>query len=197
VVDLPSVGENLQDQPNTGFVFSSNTTFNGTIPYVTYGAASDFLQSLPSKSSLESWAKNVSAAVNNTVSATSLEYLFNFQYDLIQNGVPDAETIIGTTMSFGLGPSDYLFSALWLLMPFSRGNVHICSPDPLVYPDINPNFFLVDFDLDVQIGIAKWTRKFWSTEPARSLATEISPGFDTLPANATDLEWGQWIKSSC
>ena len=82
-------------------------------------------------------------------------------------------------MSVGLRPRDYLFSALWLLKPYSRGNVHIRSPDPSVHPDINPNFVLVDFDLEAQIGIAKRTRKFWSTEPARSLATEISPGFDT------------------
>ena len=69
MVDLQSVGENLQDQPNTGFVFSTNTIFNGTTPYATHGAASDFLDALPSKSSLRLWAKDVSAAVNNSVSA--------------------------------------------------------------------------------------------------------------------------------
>jgi hypothetical protein len=82
-------------------------------------------------------------------------------------------------------------------MPFSRGNVHISSTDPRVYPDISPNFFLVDFDLEVQIAIAKWTRKFWNTEPMRSMATEVSPGFEIVPKNATDAQWGEWIKSSC
>ncbi len=81
-------------------------------------------------------------------------------------------------------------------MPFSRGNVHISSTDPKAYPQINPTFFLVDFDLQVQIAIAKWTRNFWATEPMSSLITmEISPGYSVLPENATDAEWAEWAKS--
>lgn len=82
-------------------------------------------------------------------------------------------------------------------MPFSRGNVHIASADPLAYPQINPNFFLVDYDLKVQVAIAKWTRKFWTTEPVAALVEELSPGFGVVPVNASDEVWGDWIRSSC
>ena len=188
------MGENLQDQPNVAFAYESNTIFNGTTGYVTYGSLSDFLSPLPA-ANISEWATTVSSAINNTISASTLTQLFEIQYNLLKAGVPDAETIAGTTVQFGAGPSAYLGAAFWLLMPFSRGNVHICSADPLVYPLINPNYFLVDFDLDVQVAIAKWTRKFWTTEPVGSIVTEVSPGA-AVPQNATDEEWGTYVKSA-
>ena len=162
---------------------------------MTYGSVSDFFGSLP-EANLSNWAGQVSNEIKNSVSASSLEYLYKIQYDLLQKGVPDAETIIGSTVAYGLGVTDFLGAAMWLLMPFSRGNVHIGSADPLAYPLINPNYFLVDFDLRIQVAIAKWTRKFYETEPIRSFVTEISPGFELVPHNATDAQWGNWIKSS-
>lgn len=193
-VDLPAVGENLQDQPNVAFVYEANTTYNGTTGYVTYGSITDFLGPMPS-ANLSEWASTVSNAINNTISASTLTHLFQIQYDLLESGVPDAETLAGTTVQFGQGSSGYLGAAFWLLMPFSRGNVHIASADPLTYPAINPNYFLVDFDLEVQVAIAKWTRKFWTSEPVGSIVTEVSPGA-TVPQNATDDEWGAYVKNS-
>jgi len=164
--------------------------------YVTYGSFPDFLPN-PSAANVSGWASTVSNAVNNSISAASFGRLLQIQHDLLEDGVPDAETIIGTTMNFGLGPSGFLASAFWLLMPFSRGNVHIGSSNPLAYPRINPNYFLIDFDLEVQIAIAKWTRKLSETEPLVGSVAEISPGFEVVPENATDAVWGDWIKSSC
>jgi hypothetical protein len=196
-VNLPAVGENLQDQPNVAFTFNTATTFNGTIPYVTYGSVADFLGDLPKKANLTSWAELVSTAINNTISISTLEHLFCIQYSLLEQQVPQAEVIISTTKDLGLGVSSFLFSAFWLLMPFSRGNVHIKSADPREYPEINPNFFLVDFDLDVQVAIAKWTRRFYETEPMKSLVlTELSPGFQVVPQDATDEQWAEYIKTA-
>lgn len=196
-ISLPAVGENLQDQPNLSFVFSTNSSFNGSIVYVAYGAMTDFFTSWDTNINVKSYAGTVAAANDNTVSAESLEYLFDIQYNLLKAGVPNAETIMETTLNLGLGTSGLLLSAFWLLMPFSRGNVHINSADPKAYPSINPNFFLIELDLDVQIAIAKWTRKFWATEPMKSLITaEISPGYDVLPQNATDAEWASWVKTA-
>lgn len=178
--------------------FSTNTTFNGTTGYVAYGSLSDFFTgSLPNSKNLSAWAAQTSNSTNNAVDPSALEALFGIQSQLIDQGVPDAETILGTTPEFGLGPSAILASAFWLLMPFSRGSVHISSADPVVHPAINPNFFLVEWDLEVQVAIAKWTRKFWETQPMEGLAVEISPGFEVVPANASDGEWGEWIKGTC
>ena len=182
------------DQPNVVFVYNTNDNYNGSTGYVTYSSMTDFLGFMPPPN-LSQWATTVSDAVNKAIPASVLTHLFKIQYDLLAAGVPDAENIVGTTVQFGGGPSGLLASAFWLLMPFSRGNVHIASPDPLAYPAINPNYFLVDFDLKVQVAIAKWTRKFWATDPVGSISTEISPG-TAVPQNATDDEWGTYVKSA-
>lgn len=192
-VDLPGVGENLQDQPNSNLIYSLPTTFNGSLGYLTFGTISDFLGAMPA-ANLSQWATKISTATNSSIAQTSIEHLLQTQYDLLAGGAPDAESFIASLVQFGAGPSPVVADAFWLLMPFSRGNIHITSSDPAVYPAINPNFFLVDYDLDVQVGIAKWLRKFWASIVD---AVEVSPGFDLVPANASDAMWGDYIKSTC
>ncbi|KAF7878799.1 hypothetical protein EAF04_000002 [Stromatinia cepivora] len=192
---LPGVGENFQDQPNNLFVYQGNTTYNGTVPYVTYAPLSSILPSVPA-ANISTWASSISAAINSSISPGAMNYLLTIQNNLINQNVPDIEVIFGNTVTIGSGPSIYLYTAFWVLLPFSRGNVHISSSDPATYPAINPNFFLVDFDLKVQVAIAKWTRKFWATKPLGNAFTEISPGYAVVPKNATDAQWETWIKST-
>ncbi|KAF7959250.1 hypothetical protein EAE96_002764 [Botrytis aclada] len=192
---LPGVGENLQDQPNNAFAYESNTTYNGTVPYVTYAPLSSILPSVPA-ANLSTWASSISAAINGSISPGAMNYLLTIQNDLINQNVPDIEVIFGNTVNTGSGPGTYLYTAFWTLLPFSRGNVHISSADPAAYTAINPNFFLVDFDLKVQVAIAKWTRKFWAAKALVSAFTEMSPGYSVVPKNATDLQWETWIKST-
>ncbi|KAH6678739.1 hypothetical protein B0J14DRAFT_583379 [Halenospora varia] len=197
IVNLPSVGENLQDQPNNAYAY--NSTFgllDGSATYVAYGSDSDFLPSMPPRSQLPIWAQKVSDATNKTISPTTLEYFFNIQYDLLSSSVPNAEVIIAATKQYGLGVTSILLSAFWVLLPFSRGNIHITSSDPMVQPAMNPNFFLLDYDLEVQVAIAKWTRKFWASEPIGKQVTELSPGFAKVPANASNEVWGEYIKAN-
>ncbi|TVY56724.1 Glucose oxidase [Lachnellula cervina] len=193
---LPGVGENLMDQPNNAIVYNSSTIFNGTTGYVTYATAADFHMEPPSDEDLPIWAEQVAAANNHAVNASSLEYIFKVQSQLLKS-VTNAEVFLSTGKGIGLPPSGLLATAFWLLMPFSRGSVHINSLDPLAYPTINPNYFLVDYDLKTQAAITKWVREFWMTTPMSSLASEISPGYETLPANATDAQYIEWAKTSC
>lgn len=184
------------DQPNTALIHESNETFNGLAGYLTFGTANDFHMELPGDDELPIWAEAVAAANNYAMNASSLQYLFKIQADLLKS-VTNAEVFFSTTKGFGLPPNGLLASAFWLLMPFSRGSVHISSADPLEYPTINPNYFVVDYDLKTQAAITKWVRRFWLTEPMRNIASEISPGFDVLPANATDMEYAEWVKTAC
>lgn len=184
------------DQPNNAIVYNSSTIFNGTTGYVTYATAADFHMEPPSDEDLPIWAEQVAAANNHAVNASSLEYIFKVQSQLLKS-VANAEVFLSTGKGIGLPPSGLLATAFWLLMPFSRGSVHINSSDPLAYPTINPNYFLVDYDLKTQAAITKWVREFWMTTPMSSLASEISPGYETLPANATDAQYIEWVKTSC
>ena len=197
-VNLPSVGENLQDQPNSAIVFNSTTSQTGYPPYVAYADVFDLFGNATlaiaaqTNSSLGTWATLISTASNNTVSASALERLFQIQHDLIfKNRVAFAE-IISTASS------TELLAAFWILLPFSRGSVHIASSDPLAYPLINPNFFAIDWDLTVQTAVARLSRRFFATQPMAGLAVaEITPGLATVPANATDSQWAEWLTSTC
>jgi hypothetical protein len=196
-VHLPGVGENLQDQPNNVLLYQGNETYNGTTPFVTYAPLSSVLPSAP-QLNLTEVAIKLSLALNNSLPISSLIHLLTIQQDLItRTEVPNVEIILGNTVTVGAGPSNILSTALWVLLPFSRGNVHIGSPDPGDYPSINPNFFIIDWDLKVQVAIAKYARRFWAAQPLGSFMTEVMPGYGVLGSNATDGEWEDWVKGSC
>lgn len=172
-------------------------TFSIVTSYVAFGAMDDFHAVLPPRNNTHQWASQIATAINNSISESSINYLLELQYDLLKQQVPNAEAIVGTTRTFGLGPTPFAASSMWPLLPFSRGNVHIKSSDPSVFPVIDPNYFLIDFDLDVSVQIFKWVRKFWATPPILAQATEISPTYEFLPANSTDGELGNYIKTNC
>jgi choline dehydrogenase len=172
VVDLPSVGENLQDQPLASLVAPSTINFTGYGPYVSYANSKDI--SLDGKNNISAWAKAV--AKENSVNATALERLFQIQYDLIfKDQVANAEII--TTAS-----ASYLAIVYWPLMPFSRGSVHINSTDPNDPPIIDPKFLLADWDVTVQASINKFARKIFDTEPLADLVLS-SPIESTISPN--------------
>ena len=81
-------------------------------------------------------------------------------------------------------------------MPFSRGNIHIKSANASAPASINPNFFMLDYDIKQQIGTARKAREVATTAPLSNILTaETTPGFDVVPLNATDAVWGDWLKS--
>jgi hypothetical protein len=136
-------------------IFSSNTT----------NVANDIKNDLPAY-----------AASNGTMSESTLLSLFNTQYDIIfNNPTPIAEV-------FATPKGDKLYSEYWGLMPFARGNVHIASTDPLAQPVINPNYMILEFDMQQQIGSGKFLRSLYKTAPLSSETTgEASPVFTKGP----------------
>lgn len=197
-VDLPSVGENAQDQPNNSLLFSSNDTYNGTAPYVTYASAADILgpdTTLAARStaaSLTDWAEQIAKDSGHAVSASALAHVFRIQHGIIfEKSIPSVELL--TTAS-----GNNLVSAFWTLLPFSRGSVHIASSNPQTYPSINPNYFMVPWDMTLQTQIAKLAARFWDTQPIRKLVGKrVTPSLVAVPHNATDSQWGRWLKGSC
>ncbi|KAL9111876.1 MAG: hypothetical protein Q9227_003726 [Pyrenula ochraceoflavens] len=195
-VALSAVGENLQDQPMVGISYSGNVTLNGIAPYAAFltdfdlfGNSTNAVAAL-SKSSLREWAEQASSANNNAVNASALNKLFEIQHDVIfSQHVPFLEML----------PTSYMGAVLipfWTLLPFSRGSVHIKSPNPLVYPEIDPQFFLNDFDKTVAIAASRLARRFFATYPISSIAvSEVQPGLMNVPENATDEQWMEWIAS--
>ncbi|GME42315.1 Glucose oxidase [Neofusicoccum parvum] len=188
-VDLPAVGENLQDQTNNGFKGVATKAFTGNAVNVAYPNVEDIFGNktltvaADVKKSLQKYAEEASAYSNGVVSVDSLTKFFDIQYDLIfKDKVPLAEVLIY--------PTDTAFSAeFWSLLPFARGNVHIASADA-ASAKINPNYYMFDWDMTEQIGTAKYIRQLFGTAPLSTLlANETSPG----AAVASDAQFESWI----
>nr|BBE38584.1 FAD-dependent glucose dehydrogenase [Aspergillus carneus]BBE38585.1 FAD-dependent glucose dehydrogenase [synthetic construct] len=197
VVNLPTVGENLQDQTNTEFIYTSVTSYSGAGTYLGHPTVSDIFGSNTTnvandvQSNLPNYAAKVSQANNGVMSESNLLTLFKMQYDIIfNNPTPIAEVLVtpkGTNF----------YSEYWGLLPFSRGNVHIASTDPTQQPTINPNYMMLEFDMQQQISSAKFLRSIYKTASmSRSTTSESTPGYTTVPANATDEQWAAWINKA-
>ena len=164
-------------------------------PYATFVNAYDLFGNetasiaASTNASLSKWALTVSEASKGAVSPQVLERLYRIQHDLIfKENVTVAETLTGAS-----GTS--VFSSFWLLLPFSRGSVHLTQAEAIDHPAIDPKFFLIDFDLSTQIGISRLSQKLWYTAPLDSLV--LSSEAPNLPLNATDAQWISYFNTSC
>jgi choline dehydrogenase-like flavoprotein len=199
VVDLPFVGENLQDQTTTDMFYTNNnsTNFTGLGGYAAYFNVEDvFGDDLAAfnktiTNSLKDYAEKTAKA-SGIIDSSVTEKLFRMQYDLIfKNKIPISELIISPAAT---GPITVEY---WGLLPFSRGSIHINSPNASAPATINPNYFMLDYDINQQIATAKMARKFANTAPFSSaLSGETTPGLDVVPTNASDAVWGEWLKST-
>jgi choline dehydrogenase-like flavoprotein len=200
VVDLPFVGENLQDQTTTDMFYTNNnsTNFTGLAGFAAYFNVDDvFGDDIASfNASIERSIKDYAGRTANTsgiIDRDVTEKLFRMQYDLIfKNKIPISEIIISPAAT---GPITIEY---WGLLPFSRGSIHVNSSNASAPANINPNYFMLDYDIHQQIATAKMARKFANTAPfSGALSSEVTPGLATVPANASDADWEKWLKSTC
>lgn len=193
VIDLPGVGENLQEQPNSNIMFSGTLNVSGTgTTYSTFGTAEDIFG--PNKSiiaastnaSLARYAQLAATASHDRVNVSALEQIFLLQHDLIfSKNVTISETLTDYTSGFFL-------SVWWSLLPFSRGSVHLGSVDKIDQPVIDPRYFLADIDMVSQIAIGKQAHTLWHTGPVEEYVVT------NLTADPTsDEEWARYIAGSC
>ncbi|ORY67689.1 GMC oxidoreductase [Pseudomassariella vexata] len=198
VVDLPTVGENLQDQMNNGLSFNAANGFSlaDKTSYIAYPSVSHIygnetlLVAENIKASLPEYAAQVAAVNGNVTRASDLLEFFQMQWDLIfTSQVPIAEVLVYIVN--GVWTTEY-----WALLPFARGSIHIGS-DSTANAVINPNYFMLDWDLQEQAQTARFIRKMYATAPlAGMVLDETRPGLDTVSAAADDAEWAAWLKSA-
>ncbi|SPO01614.1 related to alcohol oxidase [Cephalotrichum gorgonifer] len=199
VVDLPTVGENLQDQMNNGlgYLANKNYTLTGQPAYVAYPSASQIFGdetdkiAAQLKSSLASYASQVARVNNHVTSEEDLLRFFELQYDLIfESQVAIAELLMFQVE--GAWSTEY-----WALLPFARGSVHITSANTTENAAINPNYFMLDWDMQEQIYAAGFIRQLYSTQPfSKLVGDETKPGLDTVPLSADDETWAEWLKDT-
>lgn len=182
---------------NNALSFNDNTTLVGSDSFVAYPTVADlFGADLPAfqaniSSSLSAYADKVAEESNNVVSKSDLLSFFKIQYDLIFNTQTPVLEIFMT-------PASSIFSFQhWILLPFSRGNIHITSTNASAPAAINPNYFMLDFDLAIQTAGVRYIRKLMSTYPISTMnAGETAPGYELVGQNATNAEVGEWVKDT-
>ncbi|CAG8060571.1 unnamed protein product [Penicillium salamii] len=195
-LNIPTVGENLQDQMNNGLQFDAKTSYNMSADYVSYPSAAQLFSNHTAVGNellrkLPAYAAKVASANGNITKARDLQRFFKIQWDLIfKAGIPVAEILLepsGTTYD-----TEY-----WGSVPFSRGNVHLSSADPTAAATIDPKYFMLDFDLHAQVEAARFIREIFKTEPFASMSgAETSPGLSTVAATAEDEGWSDFIKQN-
>lgn len=152
-VNLPGVGENLQDKPQAMLMYNaanaSSNPFNITdvAPYVTFVNSHDLLGEsfaevkAETAANLPAWASTISAA--NNVDASAIETILRVQHDLIfsqNSSFAEVETTIAAAAGLYV-------SVFWPTQPFSRGSVHVAptasTNSSLPDPEIDPKYLCV------------------------------------------------------
>ncbi|KAF4313274.1 hypothetical protein GTA08_BOTSDO01674 [Botryosphaeria dothidea] len=199
VVDLPGVGENLQDQSLTLFFFDApaGSNYTGSALSAAYlnitdlhgPNASSFASTI--QSSLPSYASTIATHNDGAAPQSQILKYLQIQYDLLfARGVPCVELLNGAA-----GPNYSVIA--WGTMPFTRGNVHIRSPGPLDYPAIDPKYWSLGYDMQTHIQASRFVRKLYGAEPLAGLVREEGfPGLGAVPEDADDEAWSAWVKEN-
>ena len=193
VVDLP-VGLNMIDQTVTSlrsriteagegqgqaaYFATFNETFGEFAPQ-----AAELLNN-----NLGQWAEET-VARNGFHNVTALKIQYETYRDwLLHDNVAYTEIFLDTAGQISFD--------VWNLIPFTRGFVHILDEDPYLKHMANdPQYFLNELDVLGQAAASKLARELSSKGAmGQYFASETSPGYDVLPADANLQEWAEYVK---
>ncbi|MGR9235110.1 choline dehydrogenase [Rhizobium leguminosarum] len=185
IVDLPGVGENLQDHWAAPFVArvgardSYNSNLQGLRKYVE-GARYLFNR----RGFLALGSSAVSAYVK-----TSPDQL---QPDL-QLAIRPVSAVFRPDGSVVIDPKPGIGGAVVLVGPKSTGRMELKSPDPLKAPAFHPNYLSDPSDMARTLYGMRLLRRVLAAEPlARRIAAEVAPG----PAVESDQDLSNFIRQS-
>lgn len=145
------------------------------------------------RASLSKWAQaNVDASGNKALSVKAVTKLLEIQHDLLfKSKVTAAELITVAATATGLYASQF-----WVLMPFSRGSVHLGAADKINEPVIDLRLYLTEFDIALATEIGRLARNFWKSKPVNeTVAGPIVPNSEQLSDDATDAQWDTFLRS--
>ncbi|KAM0350619.1 hypothetical protein ACHAPU_003105 [Fusarium lateritium] len=208
LIDLPGVGENLQDhlrvmnsyqlkKEYTSFdALRSNATFAteqlalwnaGERSLYDYtGSAytfSTWKQALGSDAKIVSLAKQAAGKDASKVDQKKLAFLKDPSVPQIEVIFSDGYTGVkgypsSTSPLFGEG---FVTLIAVVMHPLSRGSIHINPSNPSGKPLIDPNYLSNAHDVEAVTQAVKYSRKIATTEPMRSIwENEYEPGLDTV-----------------
>ncbi|KAI0059929.1 alcohol oxidase [Artomyces pyxidatus] len=218
VLDLPGVGENLQDQTTVAsdwFVkpgvltidaLRFNSTFqqqqsqlyntSGTGAYSYFGSP---LFPVPPKVFID--PGNLTALTNSLSSLAPKTALQNRQFQILKQDLAAQKigwgeyTLLpqGGFASLPNENSSYVTAIFTNYLPFSRGSVHINTTDPNAAPIIDPEYFSVPFDLNFNSLATSWVQNWLNAQPLANLVGDRN----TPPASVqTQADFDNYVKEA-
>ncbi|KAF1841241.1 GMC oxidoreductase [Cucurbitaria berberidis CBS 394.84] len=221
IVDLPGVGENLQDhlRIQTSYELKPEIPGLDVLKYNTTRAAIELDLWRRSQTSLYQYSGSCYGFLKWKQAIGNDEKLLRLAHQSVDwsnpvdrkklslltdaySGAPDLEVVfgdgyIGTKGYPAKGTPGHGKNYATLLggvqHPFSRGSVHINGPDPATKPIIDPKYLGTAFDLEATIQAAKYLRKMATTAPFKDLwVSEFDPGLSV----ETDAEWETYVRNN-
>ncbi|KAI0034678.1 hypothetical protein K488DRAFT_83743 [Vararia minispora EC-137] len=217
IVDLPGVGEHLQDQTYTLIDFRMKEgvftldrmrfdasyaleqrkqfedTRTGILTYDTPATASVPLQALFSSTNITHLLALLPSMFNISSGMQRVQYELQHKY-FRESKVPWAELLFLASGGAASSPEDntsYSTPIVFNLYPFSRGSVHINSTSPLDPPLIDPKYFSHEFDVAMHAFATAWLKKWMETPPMAELVDRPN-----VPAEAYVFTFEDWMEYS-
>ncbi len=193
---LDGVGKNLQDQTMTTLGSRANVNYNGGGPSAAIGmpnvhqvfsnatAVRGYISS-----NLDSWADTLVSA-GHVASKSGLLAQWNSAVSLIFD---QAAPIVEMFFDTGYPANSYGID-LWTLLPFSRGSVRATSGNPFDAPRVDPNYFGLPIDMDMQVQSLRAARRVLKNSHLKSLTYngETTPGFGLIPDGPNSGSYAKW-----
>ncbi len=225
VIDLPGVGENLQDhiRIQSSFQLKDNYTSFDRLRYDAPFAAAQLALWRANQFSMydytgsgytfTNWAKAIGdgasalltlaqQAVGASPSAANqkkLAFLSNPAVPQLEVIFSDGYTgVKGYPVATAPLYGKGFFSLIAAVMhPLSRGSVHIQTGNAADQPRINPNYLSNEHDVQAAVEAIKYVRKIANTAPMSSLWTaEYEPGLAAVPAADNDAQWRAFVRAT-
>ncbi|QRV98567.1 GMC oxidoreductase [Ceratobasidium sp. AG-Ba] len=219
LIDLPGVGENLQDHPGISASYElkpGSITFDALRNNATFAAQAQAqyasthdgiyataisilsfinLQTFISKPKLDAMRKQLDREIAASKPSRLQDRQFKIQKSWLDQKLGHVELIFNPAYySSGVPKANasYLGMLMVLQHPFSRGSVHINSSDPLARPVYDPNYLSKSLDQDSLVEALKFSKKISETEPMASL---IAGRQDPAPDLVTDAQLLNYTKT--
>ncbi|KAJ7508824.1 alcohol oxidase [Mycena galericulata] len=220
LVDLPAVGENLQDHPvtvsdfklkssvvsldnlryNTTFRLQQQAIYNasgrGALSYTPAALAPTTIQSLFGQQETDALISSLTKSLEFMHQTPLQTAQYKAQLELLQAKKTNFLELVvyptGGVASVPVANVSYVTIAVMEVHPFGRGSVHINSSDPLANPVINPHYLEVPFDAKILIKAAQFAQKWMLTQPISELVEALSTPSASVQSDAA---WDSFVRA--
>jgi choline dehydrogenase len=207
VLDLPGVGQHLQDHLSVSLQWNTDEVTAGSI-YADKGPELN-------DPAYMSWVNDAVAYVSAStlmgagigdLHANTLQQIDTFANAVTSNAVVEAgfkaiyEVNANQILTKRTGTAEFLMGnnvdgviriGVAIQHPFSQGQIYITSNNPMNYPAIDPRYLSHPTDVTIMRESLKLIRRLGQTQPLKSsLGQETLPGADIQ----TDQEWEDWMR---